>query len=195
MLLRIITLFIVSCGLTGCVNLTPSKDTTKMYVLGPVDLPSSGSATGAELGYIARPYLPVYMEGTGLKVRAMDGEISNLPSARWAEPMDIGVARALSHYIELASGGVRSGFYPWPKSEAATNTLHVKFHQLVATADGRIQLSASWELTRAAGVSQSGVFTLADGTWSPGDAQNMVAGVNAALEALAEQIFSSLKKR
>lgn len=193
--LRVIILFIAACCLSACVNLKPREDRTKMYVLGPIDLPVSSSAQVVEQGYIARPQFPVYMEGSSLKVRSANGEINHLAGARWAEPLDVGVARALSHYIEAKSGGIKSGFYPWPQPSAVSNVLHVKFHQLIATADGRIQLSASWELKRATGAPQTGVFTAVDGTWTPGDAQSMVAGVNAALEALAWQIFDSLKKR
>ena len=195
MLLRAITLFIVACGLSACVNLKPREDHTKTYVLGPIELAASSSDQAIEQGYIARPQLPVYMEGYGLKVRSANGEINSLSGARWAEPMDVGIARALSHYIEAKNGGIKSGFYPWPQSSAASNTLQVKFHHLVATADGRIQLSASWELKRATGAPLTGVFTAIDGAWSPDDAQSMVAGVNAVLEALADQISSSLKKR
>ncbi len=195
MLLRLIFLFILSVGLTACVNLKPRADATKTYVLGPMALPVADASQQIERGYIARPQLPVYMEGATLKVRSADGEIANLAGARWAEPLEVGVARALSHYIEVQSGGVKSGFYPWSQSKKAANTLYVKFYQLVATTDGRIQVSASWELQRASGQPLTGVFTTVDTEWIPGDAQSMVAGVNAAIEALAGQISSSLKKR
>ena len=194
MLLRLIFLSIVSVGLTACVNLKPRVDATKTYVLGPVELPIAGASQQTERGYVARPQLPVYMEGTTLKVRSTDGEIRSLDGARWAEPLEDGVARALSHFIELKSGGVKSGFYPWAQSSKTTNTLYVKFHQLIATADGRIQVSASWELKRASGTPLTGVFTSVDEEWISGDAQSMVAGVNAAIEALAGQISDSLKK-
>jgi uncharacterized lipoprotein YmbA len=195
MLFRLILLSVVSVGLTACVNLKLREDTTKTYVLGPMDLPVAEASQQVESAYIARPQLPVYMEGARFKVRSADGEISRLAGARWAEPLEVGVARALSHYIEVQSGGAKSGFYPWPQSNRSTSTLSVKFHQLVANADGRIQVSASWELKRATGGALTGVFTSVNAEWIPGDAQSMVAGVNAAMQALGEQISSSLKKR
>ncbi len=193
MLLRLITSIVLICTLAGCVNLKPREDTRKEYTLGLIDLPRVESDQQVERGYIARPHLPGYMEGYGLKVRSLDGELTELDGARWAEPIDLGAARALSHYIEVASGGVKSGFYPWPQSSFENNVLHVRFHQLIATAEGRIQLSASWELKRVGADSLSGVFTHAEGTWQQDEPQSMVTGFNAALEAFANEIWASLK--
>ena len=195
MILRVFVLLALSLSLIGCVNLKPRDDTRKVYTLGALELPVADSQQLGERGYIARPHFPGYMEGDGMKVRSADGEIQDLEGARWAEPIEVGVARALSHYLETASGGVKSGFYPWPQLSFAENVLYVRFHQLDATSDGRIQLSASWEIKRASGEAQSGVFTISDGAWTPESPQSLVAGMNAALEALAIQISDSLKKR
>lgn len=195
MILRVFVLLVLSFSLIGCVNLKPREDTRKVYTLGALELPVADSTQQGERGYIARPHFPGYMEGDGMKVRSADGEIRDLEGARWAEPIDVGVARALSHYIESASGGIKSGFYPWPQLSFAENVLYIRFHQLDATSDGRIQLSASWELKRTSSEPQSGVFTISDGTWTPGEPRSLVAGMNTALEALADKIFSSLKKR
>ncbi len=195
MLLRLITLFIVSSLLTGCVNLKPREDSTKEYVLGPIDVLALGTGPIEERGYIARPQLPVYMEGSELKIRSADGEITSLPGVRWAEPLDVGVARALSHYFQAVSGGIKSSFYPWAKPGKAATTLQVTLHQMVATDDGHIYLSASWELKRPDTSVQTGAFSKVDVEWLPGDAGSMVAGLNAGLEALATEIFISVEKR
>ena len=195
MLLRLITLIALIGPLAGCINLKPREDTRKEYTLGLIELPRVESGQGVERGYIARPHLPAYMEGYGLKVRSSNGELTELGGARWAEPIELGVARALSHYIEAASGGVKSGFYPWPQSNFEDNVLHVRFHQLIATAEGRIQLSASWEVKREGVDSLAGVFTSSDVTWIPGDSESMVTGLNAALEAFSNEIWASIKKR
>ncbi|CAA6689727.1 MULTISPECIES: membrane integrity-associated transporter subunit PqiC [unclassified Lentimonas] len=195
MLLRLITLLILVCPIVGCVNLKPREDTRKEYTLGLINLPSVQPDQEVERGYIARPYFPAYMEGYGLKVRSADGELIEVEGARWAEPIDLGVARSLSHYIEVASGGLKSGFYPWPQSNFEDNVLHLRFHQLIATAEGRILLSASWELKQEGRESRSGVFTFTESTWNQGDPQSMVTGFNVALEAFANEIWASLKKR
>lgn len=195
MFLRLITVIVLSCYMAGCVNLKPTEDTRKEYTLGLVDLPDFESEQQVERGYIARPHFPGYMEGYGLKVRSAAGEVFELKDARWAEPIEIGAARALSHYIEAASGGIKSGFYPWPQSDFEENVLHVRFHQLIATEDGRIQLSASWEIKSVEAEGMSGVLTISDGTWIPGKSETMVSGLNAALEALATEIWATVKKR
>jgi uncharacterized lipoprotein YmbA len=194
MKLSILFMMALSCSLVGCINLKPREDHRKVFTMGALELPAVDSQQGAERGYIARPDLPGYMEGTGMKVRSADGEIRDLHGARWAEPLDIGAARALSHYIEAASGGVKSGFYPWPQLSFEENILYVRFHEFVATDDGRILLSATWEVKLVSGETRSGVLSINNVMWKPNEPHSLVAGMNEALEALATQISNSLKK-
>ena len=134
------------------------------------------------------------MEGSGLKILAKDGEITNFPEVRWAEPLDIGVARAISGYIEALDNKTKSDFYPWVHSENATFTLELSFKQLIATEDGRILLYADWEYKEDNKEVKVGFFASDTVTWSPSDAQSMVIGVNAALKMLAQEILTTMKK-
>lgn len=192
--LRFTCLIILLFGLTSCIGLKPKPDKTKTYALGLSESVQSSSAPSTARGYIARPQLPVYMEGSRLKLISGDREIVNLPGARWAESMDEGVARAMSYYIETLSGGLKSDFYPWIRTNDAAFTLKLNFHYLIATSDGRILIAANWKYEHTAGEAKTGVFANNTLEWSPGDAQSMVEGINAALKLLATEIVNSLKK-
>ena len=188
MQLRVTCLIILLFGLTSCIGLKPGPDNTKTYALGLSEVVQSSSATATARGYIARPQLPVYMEGLGLKLISDDREIVNLPQARWAELMEMGVARAMSYYIQTLSGGLKSDFYPWVRTDDAAFVVQLNFHYLIATSDGRILIAADWKYEHTAGETETGVFANNTIEWSPGDAQSMVDGINAALKLLATEM-------
>ena len=190
---RFILPAILAATLTSCIGLKPGVDTTKTYALGLPNPAQSSSATTTARGYLARPQFPVYMEGNALKFLSGNGEIVTLPEARWAEPMDVGVARAVSHFIESSNDDLKSDFYPWVRPDDATFILQLNFHQLIATNDGRILISANWECQYAGGKTETGFFTHNTLEWS-GDAQSMIDGINKALELLAAEIVVALKK-
>jgi len=193
MLLRPILLTtLVSIMMTSCIGLKSKPDTTKTYALGLSDPVQDNSVKTAKRGYLARPQFPVYMEGNTLKMLSKDGEILALPNARWAEPIDTGIARTVSHFIALSNNDLKSDFYPWVRDENPAFTIKLSFHHLIATQDGRILISANWICNYADGEVKQGLF--ADDTieWSPKDAQSMVNGINKALNLLAKDIASTL---
>ena len=195
MLLRFICLIILISGPTACIDLKPRPDTTKLYALGLSD-PVQNSPTSASTahGYIARPQLPVYMEGSNLKLISGDREIVNVSGARWAESMDMGVARSMSYFIENWNNDLKSDFYPWIRNENEAFVLQLNFNHLIATSDGRILLGANWKYEDATGATETGVFSNNTIEWSPGNIQSMVTGINTALNLLAKEIVDSLKK-
>ena len=192
MIIRPLILLIVSFALTACVNLKPKPDSVRLYLLGPV----TASAVEAPVGrgiYIARPDLPTYLEGNRMQYHGEGGELQSVYGARWGEPLQEGIARAISELITQQSGRPGSRFYPWPKSSDQAAELRVQFHQFGATADGRVQLTANWQLEGATGVvTVQGTYTAGDSKWTPGQAQSLVAGLNAALAALTRDILASL---
>ena len=194
MLLRYLFLTLMLWGFTSCISLKPKPDKTKTYALGLSDPIQDRSTNFIAKGYIARPQLPVYMEGYRLKLISDDREIIDVPNARWAEPIDMGVARAISYYIEALSDGLKSDFYPWTDANDAAFKVQLDFNHLIATSDGRILISANWEYKYGVDEIETGVFANSTIKWSPGDAQSAVYGINEALKLLAAEIVTSLKK-
>ena len=190
--MRTFTLFLLCCTLTGCVNLKPKADTVRLFVLGSVDAVYESGSPGRGAFYIGRPDLPAYLEGTRLQYRHMDGEVESLSGARWAEPLQEGVARALNEFIGSAQENSSDGYYPWPKLSSATPQVRVRLLQFGAIADGRIQLNANWQIEGQGGVVAQGTFIAEGFKWQPSDPKSFVAGLNQALEALAAEIAAAL---
>ena len=143
--------------------------------------------------YVARPDLPVYLEGTQLKYRKSDGELKSLSAARWAESLEDGLARALTEHLVAHSSDIAvSGYYPWPYLSRETPKLHIQAHQLIAYDEGGVQMEVHWHLTKSGDRIASGQFSSADLEWRMGNAASLVAATNEAIRQLSAAIASEL---
>ena len=182
-------LLLTSLILGGCINLKPRTDDVKQYSLGRVNAVYP-NLTGAPAIHIERPSLPGYLDSNRLQYRKGDGEVCSISMARWAEPLSEGVARALGESIQL-QGNIATA-YPWPQLKGS-HKLKVQFHQFSGSADGRIQVHATWQLTSTAGqFSVDSVFNASQLAWEPGDAVSLIEGLNAALLELSADISEKL---
>jgi hypothetical protein len=191
MTLRALLLCFFCGALAGCVNLKPQQDSVKLYVLGPNEFTQPAKTSAASI-YIARPNLPAYLDGKRLQYRHADGEVRSLHTARWAEPLQEGIARTLAEFLIESSDRRVSGFYPWPKQSMGDMELRVHFHKLGAMADGEIQMVAKWELLGSKAIERSGTYRSQDIQWRLGDAESLVAGFNQAIRQLALEVTGAL---
>ncbi len=191
MILRVLVLCLLCGGLAGCVNLKPKADVVKLYALGPGEFSPEAAKAGPPI-YVARPDLPAYLDGKRLQYRHADGEVRSLRRARWAEPLQEGVARALAEFLIDSNGLPVSGFYPWPEPSGGELKLRVHLHQIGATAAGEIRMVANWELQNGRVLVASGLYQSEGIEWRPGDAESLVAGINLALSQLAAEVAGAL---
>ncbi len=178
-------------GLGGCLNLKPKVDGVKLYALGPVESVDR-VAVGATSIYISRPDLPVYLDGKRLQYRLSNGEVGELSHARWAEPLEAGVARSLAEYLQSTSPRGVSGFYPWPKRTRESAELRVHFYKLGALENGDIRMVADWELHQTDRLIASGMYQSTGIVWAVGNPTSLVGGLNEALQQLAAEVAESL---
>jgi uncharacterized lipoprotein YmbA len=178
-------------SLSACVNLKPQVDTSRTYLLGPIDVPSTDVTILYDL-YIARPNLPSYAESTHLYYRNVQSELKNLKGVRWGESMHEGIVRALSEWVVSSCGMQVGGVYPWPKTSDQLRELRLQFHEFGATSDGRIHLSVTWKIVGSPEAKQVGYYSAKGHTWTVGDAQSLVAGLNDALAAFARELSTTL---
>ena len=177
--------------LGACVNLKPKHDSTKLYILGSIE-PVVSSDFGAAAIYISRPYLPAYVAIQRLQYRKQNGELNTLSHARWGEPLEEGVARALAEQLISTASKSVSAFYPWPNRLKDSMDLQVRFYQLGALENGEVRVSAVWELKEGSIVHETGSFQSVGVEWTPGDAESYVAGINTALKQFAQELADSL---
>lgn len=189
--LYIIGFSLCCLALSGCLNLKPKVDDVKLFALGPIDVKAEPTRKGPAI-YISRPDLPAYLDGKRLQFRKVNGEVGELKNARWAEPLEEGVARALAEYL-LASGEQQvSGFYPWPMRSRDSLELRVHFYKLGALASGEVRMVANWELRDSKQVVKSGSYQSEGITWVTGQAASQVEGINRALSQLAVEVLEAL---
>lgn len=178
---------------TACVNLKPKSAPMQLYALGPImqAAPQQAGPHAMQV-YVARPSLPAYLDSKQLLFRSNNGEVKHVATARWAEPLDDGIARATSEYLGLVATSVSKAYYPL-KKPAGTAALKIQIQQFNGTEGGQVQFQADWQLENAEGKLLKRGSYLADSlSWAPGDASSLVAGLNTALSEMATAIHRDI---
>ncbi len=189
-LLHLLILSVVGITLSGCVNLKPKADPVKMYALGPVDSSASVSGQGPSI-YVERPNMPAYLDGKRLQYRTASGEVEALKYARWAEPLEEGIARCIAEHLIQSSGQHVAGFYPWPDRSKESLDLYVQFYKLGAFENGEVRMAATWELKLGSKTQRAGTFQAQGVTWERDNAESLVTAINSSLAQLAEAVVGA----
>ena len=127
MTIRYFTLVVLTCTLTACVNLKPKADTTRTYLLGPVDVSSKGESSLHDI-YIARPNLPAYLEGNHMQYRNEQGELKIEMAGTEYTEWPLQRQSALVHRVERAYNDWESAnANSHGVSEAIVNFLVIKY--------------------------------------------------------------------
>jgi uncharacterized lipoprotein YmbA len=188
----IVLSLITAILLTGCVNLKPQTDQTKLYTLGlNSTVPTSGSQSAPVL-YIARPDFPSYLRGSSMRYHTHSGEISALKGARWGEELGEGIARALGEYVQATGKASVSSQFPWPKLSREDLELRVLFKRFAATDTGQIQVQAVWQIRDGQRVVKEGTYESSPLQWEVDSPSSYVAQLNGALAELANRIVAQL---
>ena len=116
---RIVSALLLTLLLSACVNLEPVEDDLRVYARWDLllSVPKRSFEDLGQVVYIARPDLPSYLTNNRMLIRAAD-EIQSLEGARWVEPLEEGVARALGEYLARAQAPFVAGYYPGRASSA-----------------------------------------------------------------------------
>lgn len=178
--------------LGGCVNLDPKPDRVQLFTLGPVGQAPAIPADDARRIFIARPNLPEFLESKYLHFRNDDGRLQRLSDARWAEPIEDSVARAIAELL-ARDGTLRpTGFYPWPEPTEPTAIVALSVHRMDATEDGLLFADISWRLKAPSGPPAAGRIRPEPIRWTPGDPASLVAAWNGALRQVAQRLASEV---
>lgn len=142
---------LLSAGIAGCGFLKPDKVTERRFIL--TALPAGGPA-GAAAGSIGlgvgQVKIPAYLSGTGLAVRKGANEIEHLPSAIWAERVDVGVQRVLGANLSSLLSTDRLRLSRWSPDEVSAE-VYVSVEQFDVDASGRGVLIARWRILAPGG--------------------------------------------
>ncbi len=173
--------------LAGC-NLLPEPqaDQSRYYVL--ESAAPAAEAPAVRLG-LRRVEIPAYLKSKALVVRTGNNELRYSDTARWAEPLEAGLARALRD--QLAARAAVST-YPFPAQQERDYDLTVQVSAAEGTDDG-IRFAARFELVRAADgqVVSRRTYTAPAGAWR-GDHAQLAAQLSLAVAGLAGEILAAV---
>jgi uncharacterized lipoprotein YmbA len=179
----------VALGLgTGC-NLLPEPqpDNTRFYVLGAAAPATAPAASAPRVG-LRRVDVPAYLKSKSLVSLRGNHELRYDDTARWAEPLDAGILRALRDQL---AGRAAVSVYPFPTQVERDFDVTVQ----IAAAEGRddgVHFAASYEVVRVsdARVVARRTFTAPVTAWN-GDPAQLADRLSVAVAGLADDIVGA----
>jgi uncharacterized lipoprotein YmbA len=187
----LLSLPVLLLALAGCSLLpAPQPDTTRYYVLAAPAAPAAEPAPGAVRLGLRPVELPDYLRHKSLAVRRGQHEIGYAADARWAEPLDAGLARVLR---ERLAAQARVAPHPFPALAERDYDVTVRVLAADGTSGG-VRFSAVFEIARAGGEGGWLVrreFNTSGSDWG-GDHGRLAAELSAATVALADEILAAL---
>jgi len=188
--------------LAACSIPLPSAqaDQTRYFLLTAVP-----GQPGTDTGPALKPWvlgvravnLAPYLQTRLFAVRSHANEITFLDSTRWAEPLDLGIARVLAEDLQSAKNVARISTQPFRADEQRDFEVLVRVTACEGTADGEVQFSAGWRilaLTGAAGTVGEGSYSATGLRWDGHDYRRLAARLSEALGALSREIAAALPK-
>ncbi len=101
---------VIALAWSGCALPEAQPDLTRYYVLTAEEVGASASGAAAEgegrKVFLKAVNVPEFLRGKVVQVRLAENEVKYIDTARWAEPLDAGLARVLRESLDRAEGGV-----------------------------------------------------------------------------------------
>lgn len=172
--------------LAGCGSTPP----TDWYLLESTATPLAG-ATGPSIG-IARLEVADYLLAPQVQTRSGPNSVRRADFARWAEPLDQGVARVLLLDLAALAGTERVRLAPWPRDWVPERELMVRIERLDA-GPTEVALVATWSVQDGARTrpARDRLGRLSRPRSGAG-AESVAADYSALLGELAQQIATDL---
>jgi uncharacterized lipoprotein YmbA len=136
---------------SGCLNLKPTEDLTRHFLLSvPPDLEPLPGAPAEGLAVGLTPLLlPAYLDSPWLAIRANENEIRYAVSDRWGERLEKGVRRVLAANLSQFLATEQVAAEAW-RSTAVAFELTVSLRRCDLFADGRVSVEGRWQLLETA---------------------------------------------
>lgn len=186
----------------GC-NLIPppQPDATHYYVLsGPALTDTSGPRPGGKLRLGLRTVeLSPYLRKSTIVVRRGTNELIYNDDARWAEPLEAGLARALRAQLSSVPAVARIYAPPFPVDQERDYDISVNVIRCEGALDSAgaasVKFSAVLEITSVKSpglIVARKVFTAPDTAWDGKDYGALAASLSEAVAALSHEVTAVL---
>lgn len=188
--LPLASLTVVAIVLASCAAREPFP---RFYVLTPTSGPVSSHRAGTSV-FVRRVQVPAYLARLSLVTMRGGSEADYAETARWAEPLDQGVARAVAENLNRRSGITAFGFSPAAPPGLSRYDVQIRLERFEGTDSGDVVLAAHWQLSTADGSSVTSRRTeIHRSGWVPGDYPGLVKLLSDAVAEMSSQIARAIR--
>lgn len=195
---RLALLAALAAGLAGCdVIPAPQPDLTRYYLMSAPEPRAEAPAGGGTLRIGLRAVaVPAYLKGPEMVVRRGANEVVREETARWAEPIEAGVGRALRAGLRASPAVAQVWAQPFPLDQDRDYDVSVEVVRCEGAEGGgnRARFSAVIEVSTAG--AQPRVVARrefeADSAWDGKDFAQLAAGLGRAAAKLGSEAAAAL---
>jgi hypothetical protein len=176
----------------------PAPDPTRFFVLTGPGLPAATTTAQGTLRLGLRSVeLPAYLRSRSLLVRNGRNELTYDDYARWAEPLDDGIARVLRARLVATPAVERVYAHPFPfnrERDFDVSVTVIRCEGVREPGGSAARFAAVVEITRASTgtVVSRQTFVAPDASWDGQDHAALVAALSEAVGQLAEAVTAQL---
>jgi uncharacterized protein len=185
--------FAVALAIALFLGCAAKEPLTSFYVLGQPQKTRSVRG-GATAVFVNRVEVPAYLAKTSLVTMRGGIEVQYSVTARWAEPLDQGISRAIADALNQNSGLRAYSFSPSAPPPPHDYDVRVRIERFEGSDNGEVTLQARWEVTTtdsSEAISSRKVVLRRSG-WQPGDHASLVRFLSQEISEMSRQIARSI---
>jgi uncharacterized lipoprotein YmbA len=138
-------------SVSGCVNFSPTSDTSRFFTLTPLpraeQLRALDTLKNNSLFVGVGPIrFPGYLDREQIVTRATQNHFDISENDRWAEPLEENFTRVLSQNLGMLLGGARIIRYPWQTSQRPMRQIEMEVLRFEPSTRQEVELLAGWTL-------------------------------------------------
>lgn len=165
----------------------------QFYLLTPSG-PDNGRSHRGPGVYVQRVEVPAYLARNSLVMVRGGNQVAYASSARWAEPLDQGVARMVAEGLNRVAQVQATPFTPGSPPGNYAYSVEVRLQRFEGTDTGLVILAARYQIFTASGTGPiaSRSFEARRPGWHPGDYAGLARMLSEGLMDLSRTIARSL---
>ena len=165
----------------------------QFYLLTPTG-PASGRSHGGPNVYVERVQVPAYLAKNSLVMVRGGNQVAYAGSARWAEPLDQGVARMVAEGLNRVARVQATSFTPGSPPGDYAYSVEIQLQRFEGTDTGEVVLAARYRVFTGSGTEPiaSRSFEVRRSGWHPRDYAGLARLLSEELMDLSRTVSRSL---
>ena len=182
------------CFVAACAATAPLP---QFYLLAP---PGPGGGSRSHSGpnvYVQRVVVPAYLAKNSLVMVRAGNQVDYASSARWAEPLDQGIARMVAEGLNRVARVQATSFTPnAPLPADYTYGVEIQLQRFEGTDTGQVILAGRYQVFTANGTEPiaSRSFDVRRTGWQPGDYPGLARMLSEELMDLSRAIAQGVRR-